>query len=284
MERVDMVITYVNNKDEKWKKSFIDYCITHNKRERIISLYNERYNGVNWLSYQLKLIEKNMPFINKIYLVVSNMEQVKDIKLNNKVVVITHDTIIPYRYLPTFNSTTIEMFLHKIPNLSEHYIYTNDDMLPIKPLQASDFFVDGKIKIKFIKEEFDSCLSQFKWQCNNNQIDICKKLKVPYNNYFLRPIHSFVPMIKSHCEECYNTLQDRINKYLSAFRTEYNHNQYIFALYELLKYGTLDSDIQFLYSEFKEQVNMNNQIVCVNIERNKENVNLFIKELDKLCE
>ena len=41
-------------------------------------------------------------------------------------------------FLPTFNSTTIETMPHYIPNLSEHFIYFNDDMFLIKPTKISD--------------------------------------------------------------------------------------------------------------------------------------------------
>lgn len=59
--------------------------------------------------------------------------------------VILHKEIIPKNLLPTFNSTTIEMFLHKIPGLAEHFIYSNDDMIAINNSNAVDFFTeDGK--------------------------------------------------------------------------------------------------------------------------------------------
>ena len=45
---------------------------------------------------------------------------------------------MPQQCLPTFNSTTIEMFLPKIPDLAEHFIYGNDDMYPMAPSQPSD--------------------------------------------------------------------------------------------------------------------------------------------------
>ena len=286
---VDLVITYVNNNDEIWKKSFIDYCVSHNKRNYIVKMINERYSGVNWVKYQLKLVKKNMPFVRKVFLVVSNKEQVKYLELQDNVEIITHDKFIPLQHLPTFNSTTIELFLPLIKDLSERFIYANDDMLPIKELNESDFFDNNKVKINWLKEEFNPCDTKFKYQCNNNIVYLKQLLGKPYNQkidngYFIRPIHSMTPMFKSHCLELYNPLYQMYRKYISAFRNEYNINQYVYPLYEELRYGTLPSEIDFLYTEFKEQVDMNHQIICVNLERNKENVDLFISELNKLCE
>lgn len=45
-------------------------------------------------------------------------------------------------YLPTFNSLAIETMLWRIPGLSEHYIYMNDDFMFTAPASRSDFF-DG---------------------------------------------------------------------------------------------------------------------------------------------
>ena len=50
----------------------------------------------------------------------------------------------PEEYLPTFNSHTIEMNLHRIKGLSEQFVYFNDDMFINKPMKPRDFFVHGK--------------------------------------------------------------------------------------------------------------------------------------------
>ena len=81
-----------------------------------------------------------MQFIRTVHLVVSNKEQVPEWLDQSKVHVVLHEDIIPKELLPTFNSTTIEMFLHKIPGLAEHFIYSNDDMMPMNKMDVHDFF------------------------------------------------------------------------------------------------------------------------------------------------
>lgn len=286
---VDLIITYINNKDQVWRDTFVNFCRNNNCRQYISKMANERYSGVNWLPYYLKLVKKNMPFIRKVFLVVSNKEQVNDIELSDNIEIVLHKDFIPYQYLPTFNSTTIELFLPFIKGLSEKFIYSNDDMLPTQMLQECNFFEEDKIKIKWILEQFDPYTTQFKYQCNNNQVLIRTMPQKQFKQQvvqgsFLRPVHSMTPMIKSHCIECYKQLEKPISRTLTRFRNDKNLNQYLYPIYEWAKYGTLDSDIKFLYTEFMEQVDINNQIVCVNVERNKENVDLFLKELDKLCD
>jgi Stealth protein CR2, conserved region 2/Stealth protein CR3, conserved region 3/Stealth protein CR4, conserved region 4 len=47
--------------------------------------------------------------------------------------------------LPTYSSHAVESQLHNIPELSEHFLYSNDDMFFGRPLKASMFFSPGGI-------------------------------------------------------------------------------------------------------------------------------------------
>lgn len=261
-ESVDLVILYVDNTDNVWRKAYIDYCIKNRVQGKIADLHTARYEDIGLIHYQLKLVKKYMPFINNIFLVVSNIEQVPK-NIDKDIKIILHKDILPYNKLPTFNSATIEMFLHKIPNLSEYFIYANDDMLPCKPLKDTDFFENGKIKITMIKEQLNNVKNLFRYQCINSNMLIDNLLKIK-KDYYLRPIHSFTPMIKSHSKELFDTLCDKIMPYLTGFRNIYQPNQYIYPLYEYYKYGTYTSNIDFLYTETKEDFDFNHQIVCIN--------------------
>lgn len=88
-----------------------------------------------------------MPFIRTVHLVVSNIEQVPEWLDQSKVHVVLHKDIIPEDLLPTFNSTTIEMYLCKILGLAEHFIYSNDDMMPMNDMAVGDFFNEDGMPI-----------------------------------------------------------------------------------------------------------------------------------------
>lgn len=283
---IDLVIPYVDNTDKVWQKNYIEYCQTHNQRLKIADMRSQRYEDIGLINYQLRLAEKNLPFINRIYLLLSNIEQAPK-NLPDKVSIVLHKDFIPKKYLPTFNSTTIEMFLWNIPNLSDFFIYANDDMLPCKPMKKGDFFNNGKIKIKFKDDPLNfTNRNEFPYQCWNSLKNVLLALELPFNDTceIMRPIHSFTPMNKSHCREIFKLIEPKITRNISAFRTIYQHNQYIYPLFEHFKYGTEDSDIDFLYSEiaFDKEIDLNHQIVCLNIiyERQEE----VKKDLEKLCE
>lgn len=282
-EKIDFCIAYVNNQDETWRNTYINFCKQNNLHERIVDLLGSRFGGLTFIYDQIKLVNKNMPWINKIYLLLSNKEQIDMFKLPSNVEIVLHEDFIPYQFLPTFNSTTIEMFLWNIKNISEKFIYANDDMLPTGKLEPSDFFENGKIKIKWREDIFNPCSNVYSYQCWNNCVSLCKKLNIK-NNIMYRPVHSFTPIIKSHAKESYNLIKEDINKHIRAFRTQYQYNQYIYPLLEKFKYGTLDSNIDFCYTELKDDFDLNHQIVCVNCENKKEYVEKYKSEIRKLCE
>ena len=51
-----------------------------------------------------------------------------------------HDELSGFApYLPTFNSTAIESFVHAVPGLSDHFLFMNDDFLFGAPTVPEDF-------------------------------------------------------------------------------------------------------------------------------------------------
>ena len=90
----------------------------------------KRYRDWGLLPYLLRGIERYMPFVGRVFLVVSGESQVPDWADTDRLHIVYHRDIIPERFLPTFNSTTIELFLHRIAGLGEEFVYFNDDLFP----------------------------------------------------------------------------------------------------------------------------------------------------------
>ena len=281
---IDLVIAYVNNNDLVWRKNYVDFCSKNRLQEKIVEMLGSRFGGITFIYDQLKLANKNMPWINKIYLLLSNVEQIDKTRLPSNVVIVLHKEFIPQQFLPTFNSTTIEMFLWNIKGLSEHFIYANDDMLPTGALKPSDFFCGDKIKIGWREDRFFVNCNVYGYQCHNCCVALSSVLKTNYpKDMILKPLHSFTPMVKSHCKDAFFLIKDLIIPHIRAFRTMYQYNQYIYPLYEHWKYGTLPSKIDFLYTELKEDFSLDHQIVCVNMEHDAEFVKKYKEMIKELC-
>lgn len=139
MQNIDLVYLWCDGEDP----SFIT-----KKKERFISFGkhlseenngSKRYVQHDELRFSLRSAYKNIPWINHIF-IVTDHQKPHWIKDHPKISIIDHSQIIPEELLPTFSSPTIEMYLSEIPNLAEHFIYSNDDMFFFRSLHPEDFF------------------------------------------------------------------------------------------------------------------------------------------------
>lgn len=129
---VDVVYTWVNSNDPRWRSLYSSYA-------DIKSIDLDRFHQCDELKYSLRSIFTYAPWVNNIY-IFSNCAAPPWFVPSARVQWIMHDTVIPGEFLPLFNSHAIECFLHRIPNLSENYIYFNDDFFLTQPVRKSDFF------------------------------------------------------------------------------------------------------------------------------------------------
>ena len=225
MRPMDAVITYVDGNDPVWRKSFAQAVG--------VPAIEKRYRDWGTLVYLVRGIRRYMPFIRKIFLVVSGESQVPSWVSGSDVRVVLHSEIIPQRFLPVFNSTAIEMFLHRIPELDEQFVYFNDDMFPVRHTREEEFYVEGKSVIGFRKHLFPFGL--YKQQTRNADLLARKALGMAPGPLFVRPQHTCSPMQKSACEEVYARIGDELEASISPLREKYNVNQYVFLDY--LYYG-----------------------------------------------
>ncbi len=225
---MDAVITYVDGRDPEWRRSY-ENCLGK-------VLLEKRYRDWGTLKYLLRGIERYMPFVENVYLVVSGPGQVP-LWASGQLKVVMHSDIIPSEFLPVFNSTAIEMFLHRIPGLSEQYVYFNDDFFPLNPLSATDFFEDGKIRLNFSRHA--SARNRYMRHVRNSDRLARKALGLPAAPKFLRPQHSCAPMLRSCSEELYAAVEEEILTSITRTRDDRNLNQYLYQDYLFHKGLTL---------------------------------------------
>ncbi|MDP8032885.1 stealth conserved region 3 domain-containing protein [Pasteurella atlantica] len=141
--KIDFVLPWVNPMDKEWQKSKEFYSKQVNKD---IEGSSARYRDMETLKYVLRSIEQNCPWYNKIYLITEgHYPEWLDLE-SDKLVLVSHSKLyFDKSHLPTFNSNSIEMNLLNIPNLSDYFVYLNDDLFIMKQTDISRFFVDGKV-------------------------------------------------------------------------------------------------------------------------------------------
>jgi hypothetical protein len=136
---IDFVITWVDGSDEEWLAEKRRWSPENGEDDR-----KERYRDWGLLKYWFRGVEKYAPWVRKIHFVTwGHLPKWLDTS-NPKLHVVKHTDFIPAEYLPTYNSCAIEWNLHRIPGLSEQFVYFNDDMFPVRQLLPEDFFIGGK--------------------------------------------------------------------------------------------------------------------------------------------
>lgn len=139
IQNIDFVITWVDNRDPVWQEEKNKYVSQSTGKD----CSDRRYRNWNLLQYWFRGTEQFAPWVNKIHFItcghLPEWLNTKHPKLN----IVRHSEFIPEHFLPTFNSNAIELNMHRIPGLSEQFVYFNDDMFLINRVSSEDFFKDS---------------------------------------------------------------------------------------------------------------------------------------------
>lgn len=144
---VDIVYTWVDSSDPMWQRER-EYYVAEQLGLSGDGNSAQRFRSRDELKYSLRSIRAFAPYVRKIF-IVTNGQRPRWIKPHPKICFISHAQIFrDLTHLPTFNSMAIESCLHRIPGLSDHFIYFNDDVFLGKPTTFDTFFTkNGKIKV-----------------------------------------------------------------------------------------------------------------------------------------
>lgn len=221
VKSMDIVIAYVDGLDPVWQRDYEKYTN--------IPVLTKRFRDWGTLKYLLRGIQFKMPFIENVFLVVSHESQVPAWVDAENLKVVLHKDFIPQEFLPTFNSTTISMFLHRIPGLSEQYLYFNDDIFPVGDCKPEDYFRGDKVVIGISRHIFVS--GMYKHHVKRSNQLARKALGKCKSPIFIRPQHSCIPMLKSECERVFDEQKGEIIKSISRVRSNDNLNMSLYMSY-----------------------------------------------------
>ncbi len=148
-ELIDVVYTWVEGSDKNWQEIRNRYYQEYHPFIRNTDANTRnRFRNRDELKYSLRSLYQFAPFINHIFIVTFGQcpSWLRD---NPKITIVDHQEIFLNKAdLPTFNSQAIEANLHRIPNLSEKFIYFNDDVFLGTNVEVEDFFTeDGLIYV-----------------------------------------------------------------------------------------------------------------------------------------
>ena len=256
---IDFVITWVDMNDPKWQEDFAKYSGKINNFKNEVT--EARFRDYGLLKYWFRGVEKFAPWVGKIHFVTCGQKPEWLDANHPKIQLVDHKDYIPKQFLPVFNSSLIEIYLHKIPNISEHFVYFNDDFFVINHLPQERFFVDGipndiaafrtnlgtslwskclKNNIRIINRHFDK-KEVFKQQRHKWLNPIYGKkarlnyLLAPYNKFItLRTPHNAQPYTKSLFNEVWQHAEKELTEMSgNRFRSKNDYTQELFRTWQI---------------------------------------------------
>lgn len=261
--KIDFVIPWVDGNDPEWQRSFLEYLPESRKTDDTREV---RYRDWGLLRYWFRGVEKFAPWVNKIHLITCghypswlNLEHPQ---LN----FVVHSDYIPAEYLPTFSANPIELNLHRIKSLSEHFVYFNDDTFLIDKVGKERFFqnnlpcdmaafdviaslssadkfahiiLNNVSAINQWFRKFDVLRSHWcKWFNPKYGISLLQTLALlpwPYFTGFENP-HLPNAFLKSTLQEVWDVYGELLQKTSAAkFRSVNDYSQWLFRYWQLVK-------------------------------------------------
>ena len=136
---IDFVVLWVDGSDPEWFAEKKKYQPSVSDESSSVN----RFRDWGLMPYWFRAVEQFTPWVRKIHFVtwghVPSWLNLDNPKLHH----VKHTDYIPGEYLPTFNANTIEMNIHRIPDLAEHFVFFNDDMFMLRAMKKTDFFRGG---------------------------------------------------------------------------------------------------------------------------------------------
>jgi hypothetical protein len=104
-----------------------------------------RIRQIDELKFALRSVNMFAPWIRRIFIATDSVPPPWLADHPMITIVPAEEHFSDRAALPTYNSHAVESQLHHIPGLSEHFLYSNDDMFFGRPLKATMFFSPGGV-------------------------------------------------------------------------------------------------------------------------------------------
>ncbi|MEX2526951.1 MAG: hypothetical protein WEA09_04875 [Gemmatimonadota bacterium] len=132
--RIDIVLFHVDGLVEGYREFYEAHCG---------AIRPCQVRDLGELRYVLRSIHRYAPWAHRVLLVVQDRRHVPEWVDPSALEVVLHEDFIPHRHLPTFQVSTLQGHMHRIPGLSDQFIQWCDDYFLGEPV-TPDFFFDAE--------------------------------------------------------------------------------------------------------------------------------------------
>lgn len=150
---IDIVYLWVNGNDPQWraKRQRAADKLSDASGLGIYANVEGRFRDNDELRFSLRALERFFPAHGHVY-IVTDGQKPDWLKVSNRLSIVDHQELIPAALLPTFDSSNIESYVHRIPGLSERYFYLNDDVFFGAPVDVNDWFWSDGVYVSWSDE------------------------------------------------------------------------------------------------------------------------------------
>lgn len=188
---IDVVYTWVDGNDQAWNEKRKARASEIGYELHKAANSQARYVNRDELRYSLRSLYYYAPWVRNIFLVTDDQVPEWYDPDSRDLTVVSHKELFPDESsLPTFNSHAIESVLHRIPGLSEHFLYMNDDVFMSSIVQPEAFFEVNGVARTFLSRAMIPL-------CGKEQSDIASEWGVMNSNELLREAHGVIMPYKT---------------------------------------------------------------------------------------
>ena len=147
---IDIVFSWVDGNDPEYvaaRRAHMEGAVVGEG-----DAHEARFRQINELKYALRSVYMYAPWIRRIFIATDSPVPAWLADHPRVKIVRSEEFFSDPSVLPTYNSQAVECQLHHIDGLSEHFLYSNDDMFFGRPVGPDMFFTPGGIT-KFIEAE-----------------------------------------------------------------------------------------------------------------------------------
>ncbi|MFZ2965118.1 MAG: stealth conserved region 3 domain-containing protein [Rhodoglobus sp.] len=145
---IDMVFSWVDGTDSQFQRARAQRMAAYVVGDGDDS--EARFRQIDELRYALRSVATFAPWVRRIFIVTDSPRPAWLAEHPRVTIVRSEEFFADPSVLPTHNSHAVESQLHRIQGLSEHFLYSNDDMFFGRPVRAGMFFSPGGIS-KFVE-------------------------------------------------------------------------------------------------------------------------------------
>ena len=171
-----------------------------------------RYEQMNEIVYAVRSARRYAPWIRTIHIVITDGQQLPDeVLATPNVNVVPYSQVVPAELLPTFSSPSIEPFLHRVPGLSDIFLYANDDYLFWKPTPRTYFVKGDRLCLRGYRQP--RVLARLGQRRQGHMRIANRTASLLYQRGFDRvymPEHSYHVMRRATCEALWDALHDEL--------------------------------------------------------------------------